>query len=173
MGFKDWESFTDDRIKLPIRGNVYELPEISAKLGIELRLEQAGKSSRLKSLSPEDEAAEYLGADLYQRMVADGVPDAAIARAVMVVLIDWQLGRAAAEAAWEAGINPELLAARLAAVAQEQTESTSSGEATTTPQPASSSGTSSRKTTQRGKGSRKAPVKAAASPGSTSSSSGD
>lgn len=174
MAFKDWESFSDDRIKLPIGGNVYELPEVSARLGHLLRLAQAGKKvPELKDLTPEKEADLFLGVGLHKRMVDDDVPDAAIARAVVVVITDWQLGRDAAEAVWEAGIDPERLAAGLAAKAQQRTESTSTGEATTTPRPASTSGMSTPTTTRRAKPRGKSPVKAAASPGSTSPSNGD
>lgn len=173
MSFKAWESFNDDRIKLPIGGKEYELPDVSAKLGHALRLAQAGKPVPfLTGLSPEKEANLFLGADLYKQMVADDIPDEAIQRASLVVIMNWKLGRDAAEAAWEAGINPELIAAKLAAKVADSTPSQSSDEATTTPPPASTSGTKSRKTTPRAKQSRKAPVKAAASPGSTSPSSG-
>jgi hypothetical protein len=73
----------------------------------------------------------------------------AIARAGLTALADYQQGRAVAEVVWEGGIDPERMAARVAALLTDSTPSTTTDEASTTPTPASTSGTTSRRSTKR------------------------
>lgn len=94
-----------------------------------------------------DQPKLVLGA-VFDQMVSGHVPSAAIARASWATLADFQLGRAAAEHAWESGLDPEALAAVLAATPKTPpTSSTSTGAVAKTRTPASTSGTrTSRKT---------------------------
>lgn len=157
MVFKAWESFArKDRIELQCRegGPVYQLPEVSAELGMQIRLAREGKKVPMDTLGLDDEAKLILGEELYQRMVADEVPDEMMLRAVIVVLYDWQFGRAEAERVWEAGVDPKALIAKAQATLTRSGGSTPSpstaGEPASTPRTARSTrGTTSRKRTPR------------------------
>jgi hypothetical protein len=92
---------------------------------------------------PSEEQPKLILGPVFDEMIADGVPANAIARASYATLTDFQLGREAAEEAWSAGINPEALAAALAAkqTTQKQTPSSSTAAAPKTRSRASTNGT--------------------------------
>lgn len=73
----------------------------------------------------------------YDEMVADKVPVEFVTRAFLTALADFQTGREMAEVTWEAGLDPEAVAAlltqRIQARAAQDEASSSTDEATTTP----------------------------------------
>jgi hypothetical protein len=148
MAFKDFREFADP-LRLPIDGKTYEVPPVPARLGIQLLgLAKGDDVPELASLSGMDLWKALLGS-AWDEMVADDVPMSAIARAGLTALADYQQGRAVAEVVWEGGIDPERMAARVAAILKDSTPSTTTDEASSTPRPASTSGTTSRRSTRR------------------------
>jgi hypothetical protein len=148
MAFKDFREFADP-LRLPIDGKTYEVPPVPARLGIQLLgLAKGDDVPELASLSGMDLWKALLGS-AWDEMVADDVPMSAIARAGLTALADYQQGRAVAEVVWEGGIDPERMAARVAALLTDSTPSTTTDEASTTPTRASTSGTTSRRSTRR------------------------
>lgn len=164
MAFKDFREFAEN-LALPINGKTYDIPPVPARLGIQLLgLAKGDDVPELAALTGMDLWRALLGS-AWDEMVADDVPMSAIARAGLTALADYQQGRAVAEAVWEGGIDPERMAARVAAILKDSTPSTSTDEASSTPTPASTSGTSSRRSTKRTAKPKAAP---AASAGSSS-----
>jgi hypothetical protein len=148
MAFKDFREFADP-LRLPINGKTYEVPPVPARLGIQLLgLAKGDDVPELASLSGMDLWQALLGS-AWDEMVADDVPMSAIARAGLVALADYQQGRAVAEVVWEGGIDPERMAAQVAATLKDSTPSTTTDEASSTPTQASTSGTTSRRSTKR------------------------
>lgn len=163
MAFKDFREFAEP-LRLPINGKTYDIPPISARLGLQLLgLEKGETDSPLASLSGMELWQAILGS-AWDAMVEDDAPMSAIARAGLTALADYQQGRAVAEAVWEGGIDPERMAARVAAL-QESMPSQSTDEASETPTRASTSGTTSRRSTKR---TAKAKAEPDASAGTTS-----
>jgi hypothetical protein len=149
VAFKDYREFADDQIEFPVNGKTYR----PAPLGVEAGLTLLGIFNGT-DLSHNDEPAEYLWklalGPVWDEMAADGAPLAAAIRAGQAALAFHTAGRAAAEMIWEAGTDPEALAAQMAAANPTQTDSTpspSSDADDTTPAPASTSGTKSRPAT--------------------------
>lgn len=148
MAFKDFREFADP-LRLPIHGKTYTIPPVPARLGIQLLgLAKGDDVPELAALTGMDLWKALLGS-AWDEMVADDVPMSAIARAGLTALADYQQGRVVAEAVWEGGIDPERMAARVAALLKESAPSTRTDEASTTPTPASTSGTTSRRRTRR------------------------
>lgn len=108
--FKDWAEFAAGPIVLPFRGKEYTLPEVSIATGIRLTEELGKEDSALAKLSTEDSWRFILG-DAYDAMKAAEVPVRFVTTAVMVALADFQYGREAALAAWEARLDPQMVAA--------------------------------------------------------------
>lgn len=148
MSFKEWEQVADPAVRLPYKGREYEIPPVSAQLGVWLRLEQTKEghgTTPLASMSAAQQAELILG-DAYQAMLDGAVPEQMLTRAVQVAIADWQGGRAVAEHIWENGLPPEAVAAVTAAIESEASEtSTSTASANETPQPACSPTTTSPK----------------------------
>lgn len=148
MAFKDFREFAEN-LRLPINGKTYDIPPVSARLGIQLLgLAKGDDVPELAGLSGLDLWKALLGS-AWDDMVADDVPMSAIARAGLTALADYQQGRVVAEAVWEGGIDPERMAAQVAATLKDSKPSTTTDEASTTPTPASTSGTSSRSRARR------------------------
>jgi hypothetical protein len=99
-----------------------------------------------------DQPKMILG-DVFDEMIADGCSATSIARASFATLTDYRLGRGAAEKAWESGINPEALAAAMAATPSTPTPtpSTSTAAAAKTPRRASGNGTRTSRPTSKAK----------------------
>lgn len=160
-GFADFESFDEPSIRLPYKGTEYELRPVDAQFALWIESAAAGAKTPLKDMSDEDQLRRLIGPS-YDDMLADGVSAKFFARAQQVAMTELKAGRKAAEMVWRTGVDPELIAAAVAAAQAE--ESNSTGEDGKTPTPASTSGTTSRKKPQ----DRKAP----ASRSRTSSGSG-
>lgn len=141
MAFRDITDILGP-IELPIRGKTYTLPTLTIAQGLTLRA----------VLDPEDDTTlddegfySLLLGDALEQMRADGVGPDVIARAAFVALADWQSGRPAAETLWETGLDPKVLTTYLA---QLETLSTSTAEATTTPERTPGTTTNSPKTSR-------------------------
>lgn len=144
MALKPWEELTPEPLTFPIGGKQYVVKPLGFKAG--LRLEEILSSDNFAGAKYEDLWRLGLG-DAFDEMVADDVSPRAIARAGMAAITDYRSGRDNAELVWEAGLDPEALAAAATAVRQQEnqptdpTPSPSTGEASETPSPASTSGT--------------------------------
>lgn len=157
MGFESWESFNDDLMELPWNGHVYRIPEMPAKVGAWLRVRDDPKVKTPLSKMTDIEQAEAVLGDAFHQMLADGAPDAMVARAAETAVADWLMGRATAEIVWRDGLSdPKELRDKIV-----RTLTRSTGVDDETPKPASSSGTTSPRK-----------PRARKSPGRTSSSSG-
>lgn len=157
MGFEAWEAFAAGPLRLPINGKTYAVPQMSAKVGIELA---AGKISVPKGKSALESYRPLLTSVIFDRMLADGVTPQAIQRAALTVYNDYLLGREAAEAFWKLGSIPEALAAQAAASANGTApqKKTRTGAASSTPARGTGSSTRGKTTTttanrSRGRGS--------------------
>lgn len=161
MTLRDYQDFTNDEpLVLPINGKRYTVPPVSAKDGLYM----SAVNDRIKALAsknPDPDLVMFTDEgedDLYKRalgtlwdeLIADNVPFAALRLAGMVAFVDFSRGREYAEALWQTMSDPNLgetaaapnRAARRAAT---KTRSAKTGAAAnTTKKPASGSGTKSR-----------------------------
>jgi len=160
MPLKAFEDFAPEPLAFPVGGKVYTVPEIGWADGV-----------RITAIIDGDEKADaaeqnrLLMGPVFDEMVADKVPAAALSRALLACLTDFRTGdRELAARVWESGLSPEALAPKGAA--QDLTPSPVTEAASTTPSQGSTSGT----TTSPRKSS---PRKAKASQSPKSSSSGD
>ena len=152
MSLKAWEDFAQEPLAFPIGRKVYTVPPIGLVEAIKLEQVLSGDDKSLEGAPAEDLWRLVLG-PVWDQMVKDNVPSEAAARAGMAALADFRMGRDAAEAAWEAGDNPEALAAAMAAkVTQASTpkpaaskRSRATASATPTPKPATTRRTTSPK----------------------------
>jgi len=130
MPFRDWDEVT--ALPLPIRGKTYRVPPMSAAAVLRYTVVREAIEKYLADLKDIPEGAEApevppearlsdeelfeitLG-PLLTEMRADGVPEAAIIRAALVVIADEREGRDVAEYLWEHGPSPEALAASMQA----------------------------------------------------------
>lgn len=120
MAFKDFTEFTAGPLELPYRGKVYTLPEVSIDLGARLVTELEDPTSPFAALPVEDAWALLLG-DALTEMRADGCPARFVNRVFLTALADFKYGRESAEATWEAGTDPKVLAEFYTAKAAELT----------------------------------------------------
>lgn len=115
MPLKAYEDFATEPLAFPVGGKLYTVPPIGVQEGIRLEQIIAGK------IEMEGEPADVLWklamGSAWDEMLADNVPSEACARAGLAAVADFQFGRETAEAAWEAGGDPNLLAAHVAAKA--------------------------------------------------------
>lgn len=137
MALKPWSEVCPEPLAFPIGDKVYVVPELSKDDGIKLQYVLAGKDHSLDGMEPEVGWRLVMG-PVWDEMDADGVSGPAMSRAAFAALADLTQGREAAEKVWESGIDPEVLAAAMAAT---QTPSTSTAVAAKTRSLASSSGT--------------------------------
>jgi hypothetical protein len=138
---RDFTEFADPRLKLPIKGKVYEIPEPSIEAGLQVIGVLRGTNTSLNDQPGETLWRLALGS-AWDELVADQVGYPALARAGFVALVDIEFGREAALAAWDSGSNPEAEAAQAAALGPETPQTTQPDEAATTPPPDSGPGTS-------------------------------
>lgn len=143
MPLKPYEE--DEPLAFPIRGKVYTLGPVGIDAGLRLSAILAGTEK-----APKDQQVVFRLAmgDVWDEMRADGVPVEAGLRAGLSAMADFQSGRLAAEAIWEAGVDPKALEAWIAGQ-QDSTPSPSMAKATSTRKRATTSGTTSRPTTRR------------------------
>jgi hypothetical protein len=138
---RDFSEFADPLLRLPIKGKVYEIPEPSIEVGLEVSGVFRGTNTDLDSKRPEYLWQRALGS-AWDHLVADNVGYPALARAGFVAMIDIEYGRAAALKAWDEGSNPEAEAAQAAANRGPETQPTTQpDEGSTTPSPGSGPGT--------------------------------
>jgi hypothetical protein len=124
-------------IILPIRGKDYTIPSLTIEQGLQLR--DVMDPSNEATLNDEDFYALLLG-DALPAMRTDAVQPDIIARAAFTALADFQSGRPAAEAIWETGLDPKVLA-KYAGEIQEALTSISTGVDATTKSPKRTNGT--------------------------------
>lgn len=119
---KAYEEVSLEPLSFRIGGKTYVVPPVSIRAAQTLRQifadDKAGKKSKLAS---EELFRLAMTDDLWDLLLANDVPADAAWRAGMAALADFQQGRGAAEALWEAGtLDPERLAAFMAARQQVQ-----------------------------------------------------
>lgn len=132
MSLKEWEPDFEP-LAFPIAGKTYTVPPIPWKDGLRLTRILSEDESVPEDV---DEQNRLLLGTAWDAMKADDVPMEAFARAALTALIDFRMGREAAEAYWNSGALPE-------APAPQGATQTPTDEASTTKPAASTSGTSS------------------------------
>jgi hypothetical protein len=145
MALSAYESFANENLVFPIGGKNYELKPVSIPNGIILQGLIAGKDEDLAE-APTSELWKLVLGDLYEEFIKDGVSAAALARAGLAAIAEYQYGRQTAIAAWEAGADPKALAdymERKFPTNRASRRSTSTGGAKKTPSRASTKGTTS------------------------------
>jgi hypothetical protein len=140
MVFADFNELVDPLV-LPVNGVKYSIPPVSMAAGLKFTRVTAEGSDPTETMSDEEFYGAFLGGT-YELMVADGVPAAAVNRAALAALADFQRGREVAEIVWTTGADPKALTAYVAkSQNRAQRRSKSTVAASTTKQPASTSGT--------------------------------
>ncbi len=107
MPFKDYAQVAEP-LELPINGKTYKIPPVSLPDGIKLADVIDPDSDTTVS---DEEFNRLLLGDALDEMRADHVTPAAINRATLAALGDWQKDRATAEIMWETGGDPKALEA--------------------------------------------------------------
>lgn len=106
MPFKDYDQVADG-LKLPVRGTVYDVPEMTVSAGIRVRRwADAVRSGDDHEPMTDETLGRLVLGTVYDQMVADDVPQGALRRAVQTALTDALYGREAAQRAW-AGDTPK------------------------------------------------------------------
>lgn len=144
---KSWDEIRPDLLAFPIGGKVYTIPELPYQAMLTIEKIKAGQPTELDDADAVDTWRLVMG-DAYDQMVADNVPGEALTRAGLATLTYFEMGREAAEAIWENGIDPKALAAAIQSRTEPQPPS-STDAANATPSPASTNTTSSRPTSSR------------------------
>lgn len=115
LDFADYTEFADP-LRLPINGKVYTIPEPSFRHAIKLQGIANGGVVPDELQDPAGEKmAKFVLGHVYDQMVEDEVPVAAMSRAVATAMTDLTRGRFAAWMMWKVGNSPEALAAIAAA----------------------------------------------------------
>ena len=139
MPLKAYEDWRPEPLAFPIAGKVYEVPPLPWESG--LRLTEILNGSEITEDA--DTQNRLLMGDVWDQMLTDGVPLEALSRAALTCLVDFRMGREAAERVWESGLTPEALAPSMGAKTTTPQPSTESESAT--PSPASTKTTTSPK----------------------------
>lgn len=105
MPFEDYTEFIEP-LELPIRGKLYRVPAMTLDAGLRLKPFLEGKIP--EGITDEELARLTLG-DTYDVMVADNVPAAAVQRAMLTALAEYESGRTAAEILWRTGGDPKAI----------------------------------------------------------------
>ncbi len=117
MALKDLRAALNGALKLPIGGTVYEVPAISAELGLQFQdlMAIAAKAKDQPGYSPDDADTEVLNdageKGLYERalgaaqerMLADGVTFEELKLAALYVIFHAVYGETFADAYWASG----------------------------------------------------------------------
>lgn len=146
MALSEYTNFATEPLAFPINGKLYKMAPLSIRAGLRLANAVEGGDDELDDLKGEALWRLLLG-DVWDDMIADGVPLEAATRAGLAALADHQQGRAFAEVIWETGADPKALEKYLTAQAPSRASrrSPSTAKATTTKRPAVTNGTTSRK----------------------------
>lgn len=139
---KSWDDIRPEPLVFEIGPKKYEIPELDYRSMLTIHKVKAGEATELDDMTAEDTWRIVMG-PTWDEMVADNVPAEAISRAGLATLTYFEMGREAAEAIWENGIDPKAVAAAILSRAEQKPPS-STGEATVTRSPARMTGTSSR-----------------------------
>lgn len=154
------------KLTFEIGEHTYEIPPVDDDAGTQLAdmLTRTPAEAAKSKVKPVELYKLALTADIWEQMRADGVPFVEMRTAGLAALAHFQVllrapnpssaldaAEAAARGIWEAGIDPEALAANMAATLQPQMSpatkpSTRSGAGSTTRSPSSGTGTRPRKT---------------------------
>jgi len=110
MALSAYETFANEPLVFPIGGKKYTLQPVSIANGRILANLISGRDKKL-STQPGEVLWKLVLGDLWDQFEADGVPAEAATRAGVTALAEYQYGRDAAEAAWEAGADPKALQA--------------------------------------------------------------
>jgi hypothetical protein len=151
MPLRAYEDFAAEPLAFPIGNRVYTAPPVGLAEGIKLEQILSGK------VNVDDEPQEFMWrlvlGSAWDEMQADNVPAEAAARAGLAAVQDFQFGREAAEAAWEAGIDPKALAKFILSreASEGSPQSSSTGSESATPSQVSTKRTTSRKKSTRPK----------------------
>lgn len=108
MPLRAYEDFAAEPLAFPIGNRVYTAPPVGIAEGVKLEQILSGKVD--VDDEPQDFVWNLVLGSAWDEMQADNVPAEAAARAGLAAVQDFQFGREAAIAAWEAGIDPKALA---------------------------------------------------------------
>lgn len=133
MALKAYEDFAAEPLAFPIGGKTYVVPALGLAEGVKVEQILSGKVD--VNDHPQDFMWQLVLGSAWDEMQADNVPAEAAARAGLAAVQDFQFGREAAEATWEAGIDPKALAAFFMS-RQGSPQSNSTGSESATPSPA-------------------------------------
>ncbi|QWT24939.1 hypothetical protein KPL76_06170 [Subtercola sp. PAMC28395] len=109
---KDYQEFTAGPLVLPVNGKNYTVPPLSIEAGIRFDELASGRDHDAAQAAPNELWKLVLG-PLWEVLLSDGVPSKALERIGLTAVADHQYGRDMAEATWEAGVDPNRLAALL------------------------------------------------------------
>lgn len=126
----DFSDFNDlyDPLVLPINGKSYTIPPVSFEAGVRIN----GIVDGTDSLGDEEFFRLILG-DVFDTMLTDKAPLAAISRAGQTALADFKYGRAMAEIMWKTGGDPKAVKSLAPAPNRAAKRSKSTAAATKTP----------------------------------------
>jgi hypothetical protein len=100
--FKDFDELFDPLV-LPIHGHEYEIPALSFEAGVIVN----GVIDKTENLTDEQFYRILLSDAVFDRMLADKLPAAAIDRVARTALTDFKYGRELALTMWETGGDPK------------------------------------------------------------------
>ncbi len=145
---RDFTEFSNKPLVFPFKGKKYVQPELTIEAGLYLGGIVAGTDKSARNMKGGDLWKLVCG-PLWDEMITDGVPLAFATRVGLTLLAEHQYGRDYAEATWEAGTDPKLIAAYMNEKAAAQgnrasRRSSSTAGATKTPSPVSTRATTSR-----------------------------
>jgi hypothetical protein len=146
---REFTEFAKKPLVFPFRGKKYVQPDLTIEAGLYLGGVVTGADRSARNMKGADLWKLVCG-PLWDQMIADGVPLAFATRVGLTLLADHQYGRDYAEATWEAGTDPKLLAAYMDKKTAAQgnrasRRSSSTAGATKTPPQVSTKATTSRK----------------------------
>jgi hypothetical protein len=102
--FKDFDEIFDPLV-LPIHGHEYEIPPLSFEAGVIVN----GVIDKTENLTDEQFYRLLLSDAVFDQMLADKLPAAAIDRVARTALTDFKYSRELALTMWETGGDPKAL----------------------------------------------------------------
>jgi hypothetical protein len=95
-------------IRVSIKGKVYEIPPMPIDVAIVFRDAAAGNEAAFEKYPDADALYRAVLGPLYDELVQDKVPEAAVDRVLLTAMADHSHGRIHAEGIWALGPDPEL-----------------------------------------------------------------